>query len=237
MPFNKQESSINNILLLKNQRDIYQYIKKNPGLHFSEISRKMKIPKTTLKYHLNRLQKNKLITVSKSKRYLRYYILENTSVKYKKYLNILRIKTNRYILIYITGWIVVSRKELIEELNLNFSTIDKAINQLIKNGLIEKAPVEKGIINGYGDVEIKVSPKGREIFYRLTSSTLEDVFNTFIIYKDTIFKDKSIGNIVENWDDLLDGSRKIPKRMNGNKKAIDKAIENFFDVFPHPYHV
>ena len=51
------------LLKLKIRRQIYQFILKYPGFHFSEISRKLKIPKTTLNYHLSYLEKYGFIVV------------------------------------------------------------------------------------------------------------------------------------------------------------------------------
>ena len=45
------------IIKLKTRKLIYNYISNHPGLYFRELSRELKIPKSTLDYHLTFLKK------------------------------------------------------------------------------------------------------------------------------------------------------------------------------------
>jgi predicted transcriptional regulator len=197
----------------------------------------MKIPKTTLKYHLDNLIKSDLITISKTKRYSRYYALENNAIKYKKYINILRLKTLREILLYAVAHMIVSRKDFIEQLELHSSTVDKALKKLINIDIIEIAPKEKGYIYRSDGGIVERSPEGREIFYRINPSVIEDIFRTFLIYYKELFDDGKICDLVENWYNLLDNTKSIPHKTLGWPKGIDKTIEKFYEIFPHPYHI
>jgi len=49
------------LMSLKTRKIIYNYILKNPGAHFREISRENNIPLTTINYHLRYLQKYNLL--------------------------------------------------------------------------------------------------------------------------------------------------------------------------------
>ena len=80
----------NDILKLQTRRKIYDCIKKNPGLHFSEISRKLDVPKTTLIYHLKYLEKLEIVISKTEQGYKRYYIKQTVGAKDKEILNILR---------------------------------------------------------------------------------------------------------------------------------------------------
>ena len=52
------------ILKLESRKLIYNYILEHPGLHFRELSRELKIPKSTLEYHLSYLKKLELIKIA-----------------------------------------------------------------------------------------------------------------------------------------------------------------------------
>ena len=79
-----------NIIKLETRRGLYKLISKNPGLHLQEICRRTNIPNTTLRYHLNFLKKNGLITEKSEDYYNRYYISNKIGVKDKKILHLLR---------------------------------------------------------------------------------------------------------------------------------------------------
>ena len=73
----------NGILELETRRRIYNFILKNPGLHLREISRRSNIPKTTLIYHLNFLEKQGLIKTEANSRFTRYYTTNKVGKKDK----------------------------------------------------------------------------------------------------------------------------------------------------------
>jgi len=89
------------LLNLEQRRKIYNHIKKNPGLHFREISRELKKPKTTIEYHLYFLEKKGFITKQKEKGYLRYYIKKTIGEKDKEIINMLRKDVPRNIILFL----------------------------------------------------------------------------------------------------------------------------------------
>jgi DNA-binding transcriptional ArsR family regulator len=75
---------------LKTRMLIFNYIVKHPGLHFRELSRELKIPKSTLDYHLTFLKKSELIKVKSNNRFNRYYAMNKVDRRDKELINILR---------------------------------------------------------------------------------------------------------------------------------------------------
>jgi predicted transcriptional regulator len=65
---------------IETKRRIYNFILKNPGLHMRELSRKMNIPYSTLKYHLYYLKNRELIIVRPSGKYYRFFVSNKNSV-------------------------------------------------------------------------------------------------------------------------------------------------------------
>ena len=74
------------ILNLETRRQIYNYIRKNPGVHFRDISRKLKISMYNLDYHLHILKKQGFVIEKKVNNYLRYHTMHSTGNVNKKIL-------------------------------------------------------------------------------------------------------------------------------------------------------
>jgi predicted transcriptional regulator len=89
------------VIKLKTRMLIYNYILKHPGLHFRELSRELKIPKSTLDYHLNFLKKLELIKVKSNNRYKRYYAMKQVDRRDKELINILRQEVPLKIVIHL----------------------------------------------------------------------------------------------------------------------------------------
>ena len=118
-------------------------------MHYSEISRKTNIPKTTLLYHLRYFDKIGLIKKVKKEGYTRLYIINTLSDQEKKLLSLLRQKIPCRILIQLLFSYACSRIELSKELELPPTTVQYYLDKMLDIGLIEKAPVENGYITIY----------------------------------------------------------------------------------------
>lgn len=63
----------NKILKSETRKQIYNFILKYRGLRLREVSRKLKIPMSTLNYHLRYLEKYGLIVINSEEIYERFY--------------------------------------------------------------------------------------------------------------------------------------------------------------------
>ena len=90
------------ILKLEKRREIYNFITKYPGLHMREISRRMKIPMGSLKYHLIYLKKLDIIVSINNKGYERFYIKQKVGRKEKQIINLLRQEIPKRIILLLT---------------------------------------------------------------------------------------------------------------------------------------
>jgi predicted transcriptional regulator len=61
------------ILNLETRRDIYNHVLRFPGIHLSEICKKLKMRKNNVCYHLDFLKKQNLIETTSDDGYIRYY--------------------------------------------------------------------------------------------------------------------------------------------------------------------
>ncbi|MDH7517491.1 MAG: winged helix-turn-helix transcriptional regulator [Candidatus Thermoplasmatota archaeon] len=154
-------------LELKKRKDIYNYILKYPGLHLNELCRKMKIPKSTMNYHLNHLIKKGFLVAAPNGRYVRYYIANNLNDIDKKIVHFLRQDVPYKILVYLFLHPNSSQIKISKNLKKHPTTISFHLKKLLSTDIIE------GI------------PNGNEIKYKLKNQ--EEVSNLFVRYSECFF--------------------------------------------------
>jgi DNA-binding transcriptional ArsR family regulator len=225
-----------NILHLKIRQDIYEAISKYPGIHLSELSRKLNIPKTTLKHHLKYLDKASLIDIKKQNSYMRFFIRYKAGKKEREILNLLRQETPRHIIFYMLNNSVSSQIELSKELDKNPAAIYFHLKKLKEIGLINHAnTMGKNEINLGDSYVLKRDKLGNEVVYGFSKGEFFPfIYNLLIAHKDSL-PDKHL--IVEVISMLEEGYRgSIFKEINSQSKAIDTLIDSVYEIFPHPYH-
>jgi predicted transcriptional regulator len=78
-----------NILNFETRRKIYEFVENNPGLHFSEISRRIGIPRTTLFHHIRVLEKQDLVELRCKREYKYIYPKNDLGAQEKEILELL----------------------------------------------------------------------------------------------------------------------------------------------------
>jgi len=223
------------ILELETRRKIFNFILNNPGLHLREVSRRINIPRATLRYHLGYLKKQDLIieeTVKKS--YMRYYCRNKVSTDDKKILTFLRQKTTRDILLYYLCFIVASRLELSNNLEKKSTTIAFHLKKLLEADIIEPAPVGKNVIHRIKSPRVIVrSPVGREMIYRLKNPKM--VYDAFISYQYNIIDNASTKIIAEALNRFYIEGLYKNKKIKKFESAIDSIEELLYDIIPPPF--
>src|SRR5437667_12731968 len=61
------------ILAVKTRKDLYDFVRKNPGFHLREVSRALNLSITLADYHLRFLERHELVTSSMDGEYKRFY--------------------------------------------------------------------------------------------------------------------------------------------------------------------
>ncbi len=213
-----RRSTVDKILDIKPRNEIYNFIKENPGYHFREISRKLDMPSSTLKYHLNYLQRKGFISKKSEKGYLRFYISEEISANEKKLLSILREPVPRSIILYLILYFSSSQKGIIEfaqkwkdhpskigyHLNKHRTTIAFHIKKLLKE-----------------DVLISMN-RGSEVIYRIND--LDEILDLIIKYDKSVLAE-AYGRFLVHIDDSY----------SSTARGVDKAIDVFSELFPPPF--
>lgn len=171
----------------------------------------MKIPKTSLAYHLNYLKKRDLIDIKYENKYKRHYISQNYGSKDKKYLGMLRNPITKDIILFLCFYDTLSQRRIVEYLK-NYSHLDRHrttvsfhLNKLEKIGIIESFSY------------------GNEMIYMLNLYEWAIFIDLFIIHEKSFFDYKKVSNV-------LIGANDFPKDY------FDRFIEKLWEIFPHPYH-
>jgi DNA-binding transcriptional ArsR family regulator len=226
------------ILNLETRRKIYNYIKKNPGVHFRSISKKLKIRGSTIEYHLRILTRQNLITEMKENGYLRFFVNNAVGNNEKKVLSLLRQKTPRHIVISLLSLCGLSSKELCQLLNKSPSTINFHIKILLKNNIIEKCPITPAgkelVQRSSSMVFIERNIVGREIVYQLKEPY--QIKKLIIMHENSLLDgiSKEVFATMRNRHcDWYDGKM---QKVITTDNSIKRLIESVYDIFPHPYH-
>jgi len=222
-----------NVLKLEMRRMIYNLILKHPGLHIREIQRRVNMPYTSLKYHLDYLVKRDLIVSKTYRRYQRYFVKDSMSCESKKIISLLREKTTNDIIIFLLVNVCSSRNELSKEVGKDAATVSFHLNKLSELGLIEKAIVnDAGVFLPKHKLAYDRKPVGNEILYKLKNPRL--IYDALIIYQNSLSEIDNIERILNYFNYMI--SDGIPKKIKNSTSSLNSIEEVLYTVFPHPYY-
>ncbi len=130
------------------RRDIYEYIKHNPGEHLSAIKYEFDMSPSTAMYHLGLLERNEKILSHKGSKYKRYYAysegifggaeLRNHigGLEYKEIVSLLKNPTRKDVVRFIMVNPNCSQGDICRALNLSASTVSWHMKKLLNAHII-----------------------------------------------------------------------------------------------------
>ncbi len=166
------------ILELDSRRKIYEQVRAVPGIHFREISRRLKIPTGVIEYHLKYLETHELIVSRREGRYKRFFILGELGSRDKELLALLRQEMPRRILMHLLLHPKTSHKRLRKEFHISASTLSFHISKLLDSELVLH------------------SRKGRKFQYKVKDEEL--VAKVLIRFKEG-FIDEVVDEFAKTW--------------------------------------
>jgi predicted transcriptional regulator len=161
---------------LENRRRIFNYIQDSPGAHIREISRDLNIYLSTLRYHLDYLEENKLITDKKENNLKIYFASGKLNSNEKKLTPLLRQKRFRDIVLVILDSPRSTSSQIADRLSMNHSTASKYINILEDQEILSHEKV------------------GREKMYHINGE--KEVVKLLMTYKKS-FWDPFVDNVLD----------------------------------------
>ncbi|MBW3584045.1 MAG: winged helix-turn-helix transcriptional regulator [Euryarchaeota archaeon] len=136
------------------RRNVFDYIEKNPGEHFSKIRRELGIAPGTFQHHLTVLEQEGWITSHKDARYKRYFVNGNrfqkiiggkTTQEYKQKFSALQNPTTQDVVRYLQLNPGATQKMVAQRLNLHASTVNWHAKRLKEAGLLMDERVGKEV--------------------------------------------------------------------------------------------
>jgi len=213
---------------LKRRRELYEFIAHNNGLHMRDLSRRMNVPFTSLKYHLRYLEKKGLIILKKDGKYNRYFISQEVSEQEKKVLYCFRKKTTLHIILWFFIAIQCSQKDLSRALEKHPATISFHLRNMLRAGIIELVPIDNGAI--YKNSLPIIIPREQvssEKIYLLTDPLM--IYDLLIKHKENLQEKDIVSGIIEYVEfHISDG---IPKQVQNREDTIESIVKAFRGVF------
>lgn len=208
-----------NLFKLETRRELYNIIFNYPGLHLRELARRTDFSFGAVRHHLKYLKTRGLIVTRSEGGYTRYYAARKIGKMDKEFLNILRQKVPRKIILLLllhNDPRFYSMRELniltriwgkpfdsLFKLDKHQTTLDFHLKKLVDMDIVERKRV------------------GKEIKYRIKNEYT--IFNYLLTYKKALSNDLVDFTLYwSNW---------------GISKRVDACIEKVYEIFPHPYHV
>ncbi len=143
----RRDAMDEDILAVKKRKDLYEFVRRNPGFHLREISRVLKLSITLADYHLRFLEKHELISSTMDGEYKRYYprsIPGDLEARpaltdpQKRVLGFLRQSVPLRVLAFLMERESASHKEILEHVPVSPSTLSHHLRKLLASGVIRK---------------------------------------------------------------------------------------------------
>ena len=134
------------VLAVKTRKDLYDFVRTNPGFHLREVARVLNLSITLADYHLRFLEKHELITSSMDGEYKRFYprsipggANERPALTdlEKQILAFLRQPVPLRILAFLMERGAATHKEILEHTPVSASTLSHHLKKIQGAGLVE----------------------------------------------------------------------------------------------------
>jgi DNA-binding MarR family transcriptional regulator len=221
----------NTILEFKRRQEIYEFISQNSGLHMRDISRKLNVPFTSLKYHLNYLEKKGFIISRDDGKYSRYFISLEIGEKEKRILTCLRKRTTLHIILWFFIAVQCSQKDISRFLEKHPTTISFHLRKMIQSGIIEQVLIDKGVIhNDIPPIIINRPQVSSEKIYVLQDPWM--IYDLLIKNKENLGDKEVVTGIIDYVEFII--SEGIPKQIQNREDTKESILNTFYRFFFPP---
>ena len=146
-------SPMDEALNLENRRRIYELIAANPGTHVREIERELDMQPGLLSYHLDYLEKRKLIRSEDDGHRKMYFLMDSFIEKDRRTLGALRQESPRKILMHLLVHGPTSFQALQMEMGFAKSTLSYHLKRLRGIRVIDVTKMEKEMVYRVEDAD------------------------------------------------------------------------------------
>ena len=165
------------------RKKIYNFVRKNPGVHLRELQRRLRIPLSSLEHHIDYMIRHNVLYKEKEGRYIRYFAGEFTKEE-RKLISALRHEKLREIVLLILEKKEVKFQDLKDGLDLPASTLSYFLKILVERCILKREKV--GYENIYSIQDQRVGKVLVIYEPSFTDKIIDRVSRTFM---ETDFKD------------------------------------------------
>jgi predicted transcriptional regulator len=148
------------------RKRITEYIRRNPGVHFRQITRDLDLAIGQLDFHLNALVKGEVLVKDTSTGNARFYVRDKFSREERKALSILRREIPRGIVLYLLENPGSTPSQILGNFSFTSATLSYHLRRLEKGGIL------------------RAEQKGRERHYSVSDPDLVETL--LVLYKTTL---------------------------------------------------
>jgi predicted transcriptional regulator len=188
---------------LELRRRLYEYVGKYPGMHLREVARALDIHPSHAKYHLQRLEKNDLVSSRHEDGYWRFWprvesrvgFRDRLSRQEKSIMSILRRPVPLHITLILLDRTEATHTEILQEVEVAHATLHYHLSKMESSDILQSEKV------------------GRERFYRLRDGG--QVLRLLLEYRPP---NPLVRRFLDAWEQLEPESKAV-------QKSADKATE------------
>jgi predicted transcriptional regulator len=122
------------------RKEIYNFVRRNPGFHLRELQRKLKFPLSSLEHHIDYMIRHNVLYKEKDGRYVRYFAGAFTKEE-RKLISALRHQRLREIVLIIRENRDAKFQDLKDCLDLPASTLSHFLKYLVDRCIIKREKV------------------------------------------------------------------------------------------------
>jgi predicted transcriptional regulator len=177
-------------IVLENSRrkKIYNFVRKNPGVHLREIQRRLSMPLSSLEHHINYMMRKGVIYKEREGHYTRYFAGHFTKEE-RKVISALRHENLRKIVAIVLEQKEVKSQDLMEYLDISCSTLSYYIKYLMEHFILRRQKI------GYDNIYSIADQRVEKILIMYEPSLIDKLADKALrTFLETDFKNPSRKN-------------------------------------------
>lgn len=166
------------VLELETRKEIFEHVRANPGVHFSQLKRDLDMETGLLQHHLRTLEEYNVITSEDHQGKRRLFVAQELDEEERAILSSLRYETTRHILLFLLREDAARNRAIAEDLGVSPATVSWHVSRLREEGIV---------------TEVR---DGRTTRYAVTDAEL--TMQLLMRYRES-FVDRAVDNVIDFW--------------------------------------
>lgn len=166
------------VLDLDTRKEIFDHVRANPGIHFSELKRDLDMETGLVQYHLRELESYDVLESESHQDKRRLFVADELEDDERAILSTLRYETTRHILLSLLRDGPARNGDIAEEVGVSPATVSWHCSRLVDEGILETVA------------------DGRTTLYDV--ATPDTTMRLLVRYRES-FVDRAVDNIIDFW--------------------------------------